>query len=150
MRQKDPTLTSKIFSIKQANPTLSDRKVAEMLGVNHMTVSKHRRSTEYASLAHELATSNRDKIQEQINLAHDVIVATLKQRNDEGFPTPAAMSMAKALGTTQSSKLLGVRASETETEDRSPEEKNKLIDELLSIRKLSNGSNGPNGTNEQN
>jgi len=108
-----------------------------MLGINHMTVNKHKRSVEFQSLAHELAYTNSAKMQQQIDLAHEVIVATLQMRDKDGQPTREAQAMAKTLGNTQSSKLMGTRADEKITEDRPIEEKEKLIKELLGIPGMS-------------
>ena len=133
MRKKDPELTHKIFQLKQQNPKLSDRAVARMLNINPMTVNKHRRSTEYMSLAHHLAQSNAKKIQEQIDAAHEVIMYTLGERDEEGKPTKAAVSMAARLGNTQSAKLMSTKADKEEVEDKTLEDKKNLLNELIGL-----------------
>jgi DNA-directed RNA polymerase subunit RPC12/RpoP len=174
VRKKDPTLTAKIFEIKQANPKASDREVARILNINPMTVGKHTKSTEYLSLAHELAISNADKVQAAIEASHRVVMETLSSNyyvyrcpdcleevelstevsNQEckecktklayigKVPSKSAKDMAKTLYNTQTAKLMGTKASSTETEDRPIEDKQRLMEELFKLsRHLPESSN---------
>jgi hypothetical protein len=52
-------------------------------------------------------------------------------------PAPSAREMAKTLYNTQTAKMMGTKADSKETDDRSAEDKQKLLDELLGLSKRS-------------
>lgn len=129
-KKRNPTTTCRIFELKRQG--LSTKAIAEKLNLNPETVRRYTKTTDYQSLALDLAQTNASKVQDQINMAHEVVVMVLKSRNPDGTPTKQAVDMARVLANTQTSRLLATKATATTKED-TLEDKQTLLNELKQL-----------------